>query len=333
MSVRVTMRDVASTLGVSPMTVSRAFRDDKTVSAETRAKVREVARRIRYVNDSTATAFRTQKSGFVAVTLPSVNNANFAQTYKGLTESMRDSGMQLLLGATNYRLDREEKLVRQLLARNPEALVLTGGNHTQATRELVQALPIPVIEMWDLPARPLGHAIGFSNAAAMGLVVDHLVETGRRKLAFIGASEGADLRGAERREGVIARARALDLPEVRVLDAGSAPVSMRHGSDCVRANAKVLADFDALLCVSDTVAFGALSECRRLGIAIPDDLAITGFGQFDVAVVSEPQITTVDVHALRIGEMVAEVLETLFSGKDAPKHIDLGSALFRGGTT
>lgn len=333
MKSRVTMRDVASTAGVSPMTVSRAFRDDKTVSEETRAKVREVARKLGYVYDSTATAFRTQKSGFIAVTLPSVNNANFAETYRGMTNALVDSGMQVLLGATNYRIEREEELVRQLLARNPEALVMTGGNHTDETRQLVQALSIPVIEMWDLPPEPLGHAIGFSNADAMALIVDHLAQTGRKRLAFMGASEGADLRGAERRMGVLARAQALGLPEVQLLDAGPAPVSMRDGAACLRNMAQTVRNLDALVCVSDTVAFGALSECKRLGISVPDDLAITGFGQFDVAVVSEPQITTVDVNARRIGVLVAETLERLFADEDMPRHTDLGAVLKPGGTS
>lgn len=330
---RVTMRDVAAKIGVSPMTVSRAFRDDNTVSDETRAKVRAVARELGYVYDGTATAFRTQRSGFVAVTLPSVNNANFADTYRSLTEAMRDSGMQVLLGATNYRTQREEELVRQLLARNPEALVLTGGNHTDATRELLSCLTIPIVEMWDLPESPLGHAIGFSNANAMALIVDHLIGTGRERLAFIGASEGADLRGAERRSGVAERARELGLPDVVMLDAGPAPVSMHHGANCVRMNANLLTEIDAFVCVSDTVAFGALNECRRMGISVPGDIAITGFGRFDVAVVSEPQITTVDVNARQIGETVANVLDTLFSGQPAPRHTDLGATLFKGGTT
>ncbi len=327
------MRDVASALGVSPMTVSRAFRDDNTVSEKTRTQVREVARKLGYVYDSTATAFRTQKSGFVAITLPSINNANFAETYRGLTEAMAGSRMQLLLGATNYRLEREEQLVRQLLARNPEALLLTGGNHTEATRELVGALSIPVIEMWDLPEEPLGHSVGFSNAYAMTLIVDHLVAKGRRKLAFIGASEGADLRGAERRESVIKHARDLGLPEVRFLDAGPAPVSMRNGAECLRERSADLAGIEALVCVSDTVAFGAMSECKRLGIRVPEDIAITGFGQFDVAMIAEPQITTVNVNARRIGETVAELLNTLFEGMEAPKQIDLGAELYEGGTT
>ncbi len=327
------MRDVASAMGVSPMTVSRAFRNDKTVSEETRARVHKVARELGYVYDSTATAFRTQKSGFVAVTLPSVNNANFAETYRGLSQAIAPSGMQILLGATNYRLEREEELVRQLLARNPEALVMTGGNHTQATRELVAARHIPVIEMWDLPAKPLGHAVGFSNAAAMTLLVDHLVARGRTRLGFMGASDGADLRGAERRSGVQRRAQYHGLRPVELFDAGPAPVSMRDGARSFLENTEALRKLDALLCVSDTVAFGALSECRRLGIQVPGDLAITGFGQFDVAVVSEPQITTVDVRARKIGETVATMLDSLFAGEDVPRHTDLGMALFEGGTT
>jgi LacI family gluconate utilization system Gnt-I transcriptional repressor len=333
MNTRVTMRDVAQAVGVSPMTVSRAFRKDKTVSKATRQRVQEVARQLGYVYDSTATAFRTQKSGFVAVTLPSVNDANFAETYRGMTQALAPSGMQVLLGATNYRVEREEELVRQLLARNPEALVMTGGNHTDATRELVGALQIPVIEMWDLPPAPLGHAVGFSNAAAMGLLVDHLAARGRTRLGFVGASEGADLRGAERRAGAMARAKALGLAPVTILDAGPAPVSMRDGADCVRGHAAVLQELDALLCVSDTVAFGALSECRRLGIAVPDDLAITGFGQFDVAIVNEPQITTVDVHAREIGETVAAMLDSLFAGDKVPPQTDLGMRLVAGGTS
>ncbi len=333
MSARTTMRDVAAAVGMSPMTVSRALRGDTTVSAETRRRVEAAARQMGYVYDATASLFRNQKSGFVAVTLPSVNNANFADTYRGLTEALQQTGMQVLLGATNYRLEREEELVRQLLARKPEALVMTGGNHTDATREMVQALPIPVIEMWDLPPAPLGHVVGFSNADAVALLVDHLVETGRTRLGFVGASEGADLRGAERRSGVIARAKALGLPPVRVFDAGPAPVSMHHGADLVRAQAGALGDLDALLCVSDTVAFGALSACRRLGISVPEDLAITGFGQFDVAMVSEPQITTVAVNARKIGGTVAEKLAQLFNGEPVARQTDLGATLVPGGTS
>lgn len=330
---RVTMRDVAEAVGVSPMTVSRAFKDDRSVSEKTRARIRGVAEQLGYVYDSNAMAFRTQKSGFVAVTLPSINNANFAETYRGLSQALEGSGMQMLLGATNYRVEKEEALVRQLLTRNPEALVLTGGHHTQATRDLIAARKVPVIEMWDLPDAPLGRAVGFSNAGAMGYVVSHLAQTGRRKMAFLGASDGADSRGLARRAGALSATQRLGLPEMAVLDCGPAPISMRHGAALVERLGKAIAEYDALVCVSDPVAFGALSACQRLGLKVPDDIAITGFGQFEVAQVAEPRITTVDVSAHRIGQNVAHMLEAIFAGEEPPDRIDVGAELVIGGTS
>lgn len=327
------MRDVAKAVGVSPMTVSRALRDDKTVSDETRTRIKSVADDLGYVYDTTAQAFRTQKSGFVAVTLPSINNANFAQTYRSLSNGLADSGIQILLGATNYRIEREEKLVRQLLARNPEALVLTGGYHTEETRDLIKARGLPVIEIWDLPVEPMGYVVGFSNARAMETIVKHLAESGRRRLAFVGASKGDDLRGADRRLGTVEAAARLKLPPVAMLDAGPAPVSMRDGAALAARMGRDLLEFDALVCVSDPVAFGVINECRRLGIDVPGQLAVTGFGHFDVASVSEPRITTVDVNARRIGEVTADYLIEIFEGSARPRSTEVGVKLVPGGTS
>ena len=322
------MRDVAKAVGMSPMTVSRALREDETVSVKTRQLVRDTANQLGYVYDSTAQAFRTQKSGFVAVTLPSVNNANFAETFRAISNGLGNLGVQILLGSTNYRVEKEEELVGQLLRRNPEALVLTGGHHTNATRDLLHSHGLPVVEMWDLPQDPLRHVVGFSNANAMRAIVDHLVARGRRKLAFVGASEGGDMRGAERRLGVLDAARSHGLPEVTQIDAGPAPVSMRHGSAVITEMGRKVTQFDALVCVSDPVAFGCLTALQRLGLKVPDDLAVTGFGHFEVAQISHPRITTVSVHADRIGQEVATLLADILDAKQVDAtHIDVGSQL------
>ena len=333
MRARVTMRDVAQAVGMSPMTVSRALRNDPSVNSDTRARIQATAQQLGYVYDTTAQAFRTQKSGFVAVTLPSINNANFAETFRALTEGLASRNLQLLLGSTQYKVEREEELVLQLLARNPEALVLTGGHHSDTTRSLVSGRGLPVIEMWDLPKSPLGDVVGFSNADAMVELVKHLACAGRRKLAFVGASPGADLRGVARRQGVEDAARHLGLDDVAMIDVGKAPVSMRHGSAAIEDLGLKVAQFDALLCVSDPVAFGCLAACQRLGLNVPDDIAITGFGNFEVAKVSNPRITTVDVHASLIGKEVAEALGQLLDGSRTDQRIvDVGTKLVLGET-
>lgn len=336
MGTKITMRDVAREAGVSPMTVSRAFKQDASVNAETRAQVQKAADRLGYVYDATAQSFRAGRSGFVAVTLPSINNANFASTHRALTRALAQSDLQLLLGVTNYNVEEEERHLRQLLARRPEAIVLTGGHHTDATRRMLSAMDVPVIEIWDLPPDPIAHVVGFSNATAMELVVDHLVATGRRKLGFIGATGDTDKRGAERRNGVVQAARSRGLPDVVLLDAGKAPVSMSAGADVVSRNTGVLGKLDALICVSDPVAFGAMMALQRLGLSVPNDLAITGFGAFEISQIAQPSITTVNVWADLIGQKTGEMIESILNHElPAEKHasLSLEPQLVRGHST
>lgn len=314
MSARVTMRDVAREAGVSPMTVSRALKADSSVNAKTRKEVQDVADKLGYVYDTTAQAFRAQRSGFLALTLPSINNANFATTHKALTASLAETDLQLLLGITNYDVIREEQMVRQLLARRPDAIILTGGTHTQTTRRLLEVASIPVFEMWDIPANPLGHVIGFSNSDAMSLIVRHLAETGRRRLGFVGASPDTDARGHERRLGTIQTARELGLPKIADIQLGPAPVTMSSGSALATDHRDALRDLDAIVCVSDPVAFGAVTALQSLGISIPDDIAVTGFGDFEISRISRPSITTLDVSAEQIGALTGRLAREVLSG-------------------
>ena len=166
------MADVARVAGVSPMTVSRAFKADSSVSEATREAILKAADELGYVFDSTASSLRSQRTDFVAVTIPSINNANFADTVRGLSDGLKARGLQILLGTTDYDMAEEERLIEQLLRRRPEAIVVTGGKHTARARRMLENAGIPVIETWDLPETPIGHVVGFSNAEAVKGMVD-----------------------------------------------------------------------------------------------------------------------------------------------------------------
>lgn len=311
------MRDVAKAAGVSPMTVSRALKSDGTVNEKTRTLVQETATRLGYVYDATAQTFRAQRSGFVAFTLPSVNNANFATTHKALTDALAGTDLQLLLGITDYDIQQEERMVRQLLARRPDAVILTGGTHTPETRRLLETISTPVFEVWDIPSDPVEHVIGFSNHDAMEQIVAHLAQSGRRKLGFVGASMTTDSRGNERRLGVIDAARKLGLPKITEIDTGPAPATMSKSASAVSERLDVIRNLDALVCVSDPVAFGAIRALEDNGMSVPANLAVTGFGNFEISQMSRPSITTLEVGAAeiggRIGAAVAELLSTEFT--------------------
>ncbi|MDH4390755.1 MAG: LacI family DNA-binding transcriptional regulator [Aquabacterium sp.] len=310
------MADVAAQVGVSKMTVSRALNrsgsSGRSTSEALRQRILAACEQMGYVIDQTARTFSSQRSGFVAALIPSLNNSNFSETTQGLTAAVEASGLQLLLGYTDYRVDTEERLVTAMLSRRPEGVVLTGGSHTTATRSRLQAAGIPVVETWDLPAAPIGHTVGFSNAEATAALVRHLHAKGYRHIAFIGGTSNRDTRGADRRRGYSEAMRALGLlhgtPEGRIISFGQPPITMAQGGEALLQLVRQWPEVDAVVCVSDLSAFGVLAECQRQGWAVPGRIAIAGFGDFEVARTCHPRITTVAVDCAGIGRAAGELL-------------------------
>ncbi|MCF3641794.1 LacI family DNA-binding transcriptional regulator [Rhizobium sp. TRM95111] len=309
------MADVARRAGVSPMTVSRAFKSDTSINRDTREAVLRAADELGYVFDSTAANLRSQRTDFVAVTIPSINNANFADTVRALSEGLSQRGLQILLGHTNYDTREEERLIEQLLRRRPEAIVVTGGKHTARGRQLLNNARIPVIETWDLPEDPIGHVVGFSNAQSVREMVDHFVVAGYERIAFIGGDADRDTRGTDRRAGFIAAMNHHGLDATRLIAAGAPPISMREGANSMGRLLETYGDTQAVICVSDLSAFGALTECQRRGIAVPDQMAIGGFGNYEIGGICVPSLTTINAFAREIGEKTAALIIDLLDGK------------------
>jgi LacI family transcriptional regulator, gluconate utilization system Gnt-I transcriptional repressor len=327
----ITMADVAARLGVSKMTVSRALqrgtgpveRAGSAVAgnsgkrrADSLALHRQILKTCRdmgYVVDHTARTLSNQRSGFVAALIPALNNSNFSDTAHGLSRAVEAAGLQLLLGYTDYNLLTEERLLRAMLARRPEGVVLTGGSHTAATRKLLKAAGVPVVETWDWLAKPFEHAVGFSNAQASAELVRALHAKGYRQFAFLSGAPESDARGAERRAGFQLALQGLGLDASRCLGVGLAPVSMAQGALGVAQALQRWPEVQVLVCVSDHAAFGALAECQRRGWAVPQRLAIAGFGGFEVGTACHPQLSTVVVDGAGIGQAAGDLLARAIS--------------------
>lgn len=311
---RVRMEDVARAAGVSVMTVSRALRKDGAVAPATRRRILALVARMGYVPDQIAQGLSSRRSGFVAALVPSLNNALFAETIRALSETLEESGLQVLIGHTNYEADREERLVHELLRRRPEALVITVDGHTSGTRKLLRGARIPIVEIWDWPRRPIHHVVGFSNQDVAKDLVRYLASRGYRRIAYIGEHDDAGTRGAARRQGYIAAMNELHLGPPRVLDFAPPPMSMTQGRQALAEVLRRWPDTDAVACVSDPCAFGVLVEAQALGRDVPGTLGIAGFGGWEVAHCCEPTLTTIAVDAYAMGREAGILLNVLRAG-------------------
>ena len=302
------MTDVALRAGVSAMTVSRALKVDGAVSPKTRQRILKAVEELGYVLDQTAGTLSSKRSGFVAALIPSLDNSNFSDTARGIERALEPSGLQLLLGATDYTMEKEERLIEAMLRRRPEGVIVTGGQHTPKARRLLQGAGVPVVETWDLPAAPIGHVVGFSNADAIYALVVRLRERGYGNIGFIGGTSSRDTRGADRRYGYTQAVEALGLPPGRIVSFGQPPITMEQGAEALAQMVASWPDVDAVICVSDLSAFGALMECHRRGWAVPGRIAIAGFGDFAVARCCHPRLTTVSVEPAGIGMAAGQLL-------------------------
>lgn len=308
-----TMADVARHAGVSTMTVSRALRHDGVVSKATREKIEAAVNALGYVLDQSAGSLSSGRTGFIAALVPSINNSNFSDTARGITDALENSGLDLLLGYTDYSMEKEEKLVESMLRRRPEGMILTGGTHSARARKLLRNAGIPVVETWDIPPVPVDQVVGFSNKEAMALLVRTLAtERGYRRFGYIGGTTERDTRGNQRKEGFQQALAELGLSRGRVISFGIPPISTEQGGQAIVSMLERWPDTECVLCVSDLSAFGALMECQRRGMKVPGDIAIAGFGDYEISASCCPRITTINVGCYDIGQLAAgRVLQAL----------------------
>lgn len=314
----VRMRDVARAAGVSMVTVSRVFNTPDKVAPDTLAAVRAVVARLGYVPNLTAGSLASSHSRIVAAIVPTIANPVFSETVEALTRTLADGGYQLLLGQSFYRAADEAALVEAFLGRRVDGLVLTGCGQGAALRARLRGAGIPIVQTWDLPeadepaeAPLLDLAVGFSNRAAGRAAARHLIERGRRVLGYVGADEE---RARQRLEGFRAEAAAAGLGEV-FADLTRAPARVDQAGLQLAQLRERRSDLDAVLCSNDMLAAGVLFECRRLGLEVPQQLAVVGFGDLPIAQAAFPALSTVRVRRAEMGERAGQMLLARLAGE------------------
>ncbi|WEX74964.1 LacI family DNA-binding transcriptional regulator [Sinorhizobium numidicum] len=335
------MSDVSRLAGVSKMTVSRVLADPELVSEATRTRVMKAIDQLGYVPDRIAGSLSSRRTNFVTAILPTLTNANFADTAQGLAGALRAADYQLLIGYTMYSLKEEELIVRAMLARRPDAIVIAGTVHTKAANEMLLRAGIPIVEIWDVPEHPIDHAVGFSNYEVGRLAARHLISLGHRRIAALGSridGDAMDLRGEARLQGFAAVLREAGIADDLVIREGSAPVSYDHGARTLATLLQRAPDVEAVFAVSDISAVGALMECHRRGIKVPEALSLIGFGDFDIARQCVPAISTIRVDAAMIGRKTGELLLSILERDNASapitqSRIDIGFDLLIRETT
>lgn len=321
-----TLADVARRAGVSKMTVSRALRMPEKVAPATREKIMRAVRERGFVPSRLAAGLAGGRTGLVAAIVPTTTTTMFTAAIRGLDQALAAERQALVIGQSEYRKDNEERLVRAYLAWRPDGLILTGGVHTAALETMLRRADVPVAEMWTLRPDPIGAAIGFSDRAAFLELARRLIAAGFRRPGFVARDTLGDPRVPERLSGYRdVMAEAGIAPRV-VLQPGSQPAIQAGAAGFERLLGE-WPDTDAAMFASDTLALGGRFACMRRGLRVPDDMALTGFGDLELSAEMEPRLTTITIPGERIGKLAADWVQGQLPGARGKAVVDVGYAI------
>ncbi|WP_043113938.1 LacI family DNA-binding transcriptional regulator [Solimonas soli] len=307
---RATLDQVAELASTSPITVSRYFNRPQHVSEATRQRIAAAVAELGYVPNLAAGGLASAQARVIGLVLPSISAPIYVDTIQAFSDRVSRYGYQLLLASSEFSLEKEEEVVRAFLGWAPAALVVTGCQHTPGTEQMLARASVPVVEVWDYrPDRPYPQ-VGFAHDEVSRLAAAFLHERGYRRIAYAQTPIAGDLWAALRYEEFAAcllrdyglATRLIEPGAVHPIAAGRLAIEeiMRSG------------DIDALFCANDNVASGAVLAAQRLGLRIPQQCAVLGFGDFPIAEALFPSLSSVRPPARDIGEVAADrVLEEL----------------------
>jgi LacI family transcriptional regulator, gluconate utilization system Gnt-I transcriptional repressor len=320
---RVTLADVAGIAGVSPITVSRALRGERAVDPELVARVKAAADRLGYVPDPAARALASRHGTHVALLIPMLSNALFVDVLEGVQKALRTEGYQTLIGVTHYDLAEEEQLLREQLLHRPAGMLVTGLDHNAATRALIQTSGIPCVHLMETTAAPGVHSVGFSQADAAADLTRHLMARGYRRIAFAAAQ--LDPRTLLRLAGWRREMHAAGLHASILEWLNPAPSSIALGATLFEQIVAQSPPVDAIFFCNDDLAQGALLAALRLGIEVPQRVAVAGFNDLTGSDQMVPPLTTVRTRRTEIGRAAARMLVALMRGETPESPcIDVG---------
>jgi LacI family gluconate utilization system Gnt-I transcriptional repressor len=302
-----TLRDVSEAAGVSEMTVSRVLRGSGEVSPGTRERVEAAAKRLGYVPNRIAGALATSRVNLVAVVVPSLTNLVFPEVMAAIAEGLADTPLQPVLGLTDYRPEREERVLYEMLSWRPSGVIVAGLEHTAPARAMLRGAGIPVVEIMDTDGEPVDCAVGISHRRAGRRMGEEIARRGYRRVGFLGTKMPLDHRARKRFEGftqALAR-HGVEIADHEFYEGGSALVK---GREMTRAILERTPDLDLLYYSNDMIGAGGLMECLAQGLDVPGRIGLAGFNGLRLLDGLPLKLATMDACRREIGLRAARLV-------------------------
>lgn len=309
MKKKVTIKQIARELDVSVSTVSKALRDSKEISLDTRQKVQAFAKLLHYRPNNIAISLKNRKTKNIGVIIPEIVHHFFTTVISGIEREANKAGYNVIVCLSDESFDKEVINMETLANGSIDGFILSLSKETQSKKDFHHLLEVidqgmPLV-MFDRVSNEIpGDKVVIDDVEGAANAVNYLLNGGCDRIALLTTVDYVSV-GKLRTEGYT---RALQDAGKKVDD--SLIIKIEDIANCEKQIARLFDSekFDAVFAVNELFAVTAMKEARRRGFKIPEDISFMGFTDGILSQYAFPTLTTVDQHGLEMGAMAAKML-------------------------
>ncbi|WP_022887044.1 LacI family DNA-binding transcriptional regulator [Glaciibacter superstes] len=306
---------VAERAGVSIASVSRVL-NGLPASVSVTERVQRAAEELGYVADATARSLKVGKTEQIALAVADVGNPVYVAMMHEISRVVTDAGYRLVVSSTGSDPDEQITLLSSLNRGYADGLILSPLRVTEPLIDQLGSSRLPIVVIGSLPADVELDSVRADSAAGMGLAIKHLAKHGRARIAFINGPVDT-VPGAARLSGYTSAMHKRGMAMHGDLQVNADDFTFAAG---LTATTTLLdqATPDAIVCANDLLAVAALKVMLKRGLKVPEDIALVGMDDTDIAELTTPSITSVNLGSIKRARTAAKLLIRRLADPDAP---------------
>jgi DNA-binding LacI/PurR family transcriptional regulator len=328
--VPVTIKDIAEAANVSHTTVSRALKGHGRISDATVQRIRRLAEEMGYTPSAVAQSLVTQRTYTIGVVVTTIADPFVVNVVSGIEEAAQAAGYSVFLSSSHNDPERELAVVGTFQRRRVDAVIVSASRVGNLYAAHLQRFQVPIVLINSQAESDTLHSVASDDVQGATLAVNHLLQQGHRRIAYIGSATRPHS-SLRRRDGYQqALAAAGTVPDPRWAVAPEGPGDLEVGQ---RGLAAVLAaEPTAIFTYNDMTAVGVLLEARRRGIAVPQQLSVVGFDDIELTRFLHPPLTTVNQPKEAMGRAAVHMALDLLNGQEVHNQLQPCSLVVRDST-
>jgi DNA-binding LacI/PurR family transcriptional regulator len=319
--------DLAQRAGVAPSTVSKALRDDRRISAATRARIQALAAEAGFTPNSAAQSLTTRRTMTLGLVIRDYADPYNGLLMRGIESAALGAGYQLLVASAHEAASREIDIARLFRQRRVDGMIILASHLAERHALLDPGVPIMFIAEKPelLPERPRVGLVAVDDAAGGRTLTQHLIDLGHRRIGYVALAR-APISSVDRQHGYEAALRAAGIePDPRLVVQPTRRDAIGAGAEGI----ELLLPHDptAIFFYNDLAAIGGLRALLDRGIRVPEGVSIVGFDDLEVSALVTPPLTTMAQPRFEMGRRATEQLLAMIRGEIENVRVDAGCTL------